>query len=299
MTFRRYVVLTNMGTIYKRYWTRKGARSVAKRMAAHGSTYSVVRDTGRGYRVHTDVFRANMSGIPVDDPRPASEAEPDGIRPTGLQPTGEITDEAAEWMDAPMGPMKIDILGTEAMVLAKANVIRLQEVLELLIMCAEVHLTNLRMDDEKDEAVKNDLLAIFKDARVFLKDDPEEWKFTEEATEAGARIVLGRDEEHEQLERDLAEAKQLLAEAYPGDAPSNKWRCRVEKLGAWPIKEPDPCSAVYWHGPGHQSRAMCVREDEHTLHRAGLADGREATWYGEAGMSGFFDEIKDPEEPDA
>jgi hypothetical protein len=30
------------------------------------------------------------------------------------------------------------------------------------------------------------------------------------------------------------EALDLLTEAYPGDHPTNRWRSRVEKLGAWP-----------------------------------------------------------------
>lgn len=36
------------------------------------------------------------------------------------------------------------------------------------------------------------------------------------------------------LERMLAEAKKLLADAYLGGYPTNGWRKRVEALGAWP-----------------------------------------------------------------
>lgn len=43
------------------------------------------------------------------------------------------------------------------------------------------------------------------------------------AEAALARLVADRDE-----------ALALLTEAYPGDYPTNTWRMRVEKLGAWP-----------------------------------------------------------------
>jgi hypothetical protein len=59
--------------------------------------------------------------------------------------------------------------------------------------------------------------------------------------------------------------------------------------GDW--KQPTPCDAVLWHGPGHQSRTKCRIKGPHTIHRAVYGSGRQqAEWCGDEAMTGFFDE---------
>lgn len=49
------------------------------------------------------------------------------------------------------------------------------------------------------------------------------------------------------------------------------------------------CSALIFHGPGHQSKSHCDISGPHILHHAsGPHD--EYQWYGENAFSGFFDE---------
>lgn len=71
-----------------------------------------------------------------------------------------------------------------------------------------------------------------------------------------------------------------------GDAISNA-RNTVQK---W-TNEQEPCNAIIYHGPGHQSRTRCYLTGTHNIHetRYGSFD-RLARWVGDEVFSGFFDE---------
>lgn len=51
------------------------------------------------------------------------------------------------------------------------------------------------------------------------------------------------------------------------------------------------CTAVLWHGPGHQSKTLCQVRGPHEVHVAVYGSLRqEAHWRDEEAMTGFFDE---------
>lgn len=60
----------------------------------------------------------------------------------------------------------------------------------------------------------------------------------------------------------------------------------------------EPCEAVIWHGPGHQSKTKCQMRGAHEIHRTLYGSGQIlARWKGDETHSGFFDEPpEDPEE---
>ncbi len=59
----------------------------------------------------------------------------------------------------------------------------------------------------------------------------------------------------------------------------------------------EKCSAILWHGNGHQSRTKCQLKGPHLTHYAVYgSDSQEAYWKGGEGVTGFFDEP--PEEQD-
>jgi hypothetical protein len=56
-----------------------------------------------------------------------------------------------------------------------------------------------------------------------------------------------------------------------------------------------PCTAVLYHGPGHQSRTYCQEvEQPHALHWAEYGEFRQrASWRGPEAMTDFFDNPKE------
>lgn len=51
------------------------------------------------------------------------------------------------------------------------------------------------------------------------------------------------------------------------------------------------CSAVIWHGPGHQSSTKCQVIGNHRVHEAVYGSMEQtAKWRGKKVFSGFFDE---------
>lgn len=56
---------------------------------------------------------------------------------------------------------------------------------------------------------------------------------------------------------------------------------------------PTQCSAVIYHGPGHQSKTPCDQKGAHEQHHAHPM-GYDLYWRGNEGMTGVFDES--PEE---
>lgn len=81
-------------------------------------------------------------------------------------------------------------------------------------------------------------------------------------------------------------------------------------IGSWDVRryciaaisgkkmpEPEPCDAVIYHGPGHQSKTKCYRTGIHFVHetRYGSFD-QLARWTGDKVFSGFFDEPPEEEE---
>lgn len=53
----------------------------------------------------------------------------------------------------------------------------------------------------------------------------------------------------------------------------------------------DRCSAIIWHGPGHQSKTHCSLTGEHEIHEAVYGEFFQyAEWTGDEVFSGFFDE---------
>jgi hypothetical protein len=51
------------------------------------------------------------------------------------------------------------------------------------------------------------------------------------------------------------------------------------------------CTAIIWHGPGHQSKTTCEVRGPHEVHYAIYGEMRqEAEWRGDEVMTGFFDE---------
>jgi len=59
-------------------------------------------------------------------------------------------------------------------------------------------------------------------------------------------------------------------------------------------KEFKPCTALIFHGPGHQSRTKCMLRGPHTIHKAYYGRYEQlAQWEGDSAFSGFFDEPPD------
>lgn len=55
------------------------------------------------------------------------------------------------------------------------------------------------------------------------------------------------------------------------------------------MSESPGCSAVVFHGPGHQSHTHCQKRGKHDIHKAQYG-GQLATWRKPKACSGFFDE---------
>jgi len=61
------------------------------------------------------------------------------------------------------------------------------------------------------------------------------------------------------------------------------------------MSERRKCSALLWHGPGHQSRTYCQNADEsHLVHFATYgSDDNYMEWSGDEAFTGYFDEPKE------
>lgn len=56
------------------------------------------------------------------------------------------------------------------------------------------------------------------------------------------------------------------------------------------------CIAVFHHGPGHQSRSICVMPPGHEDKHAGIVQGERVRWTGTSAMSGYNDELPDEDD---
>jgi hypothetical protein len=74
----------------------------------------------------------------------------------------------------------------------------------------------------------------------------------------------------------------------------------ADDLMAWVKKEEkdaEPCNAVLYHGPGHQSKTLCQRTGVHKVHECVYgSDEQFAQWYGVKASTGAFDEPPEIEE---
>jgi hypothetical protein len=108
---------------------------------------------------------------------------------------------------------------------------------------------------------------------------------------------------------EVAAAERALAELIPEHEPSPRAARKKEEreeLGVQNYTEEEArdiaakstlqesrlqqtCSAVLYHGPGHQSKSRCTEVGPHDVHRTIYGD-RLAEWEGMEGMTGYFDE---------
>lgn len=73
-------------------------------------------------------------------------------------------------------------------------------------------------------------------------------------------------------------------------APIPVWVGKLEAHLAAEEEATKPCEATIFHGPGHQSKTKCQKEQPHIVHSARYGSMEQhAEWVGDVAHSDFFD----------